>query len=160
MEGVFYLHRLQDQHGYTVEVAFQQGAFSIKPEHVFVICRYDDKWLFTKHKKRGLEFPGGKVERGESCDQAAIRETFEETGGVIKNLQCIGEYKVYHHPPFVKAIYYAEIEKLVKKEDYQETDGPILWEEDLDSIHHDSRFSFIMKDAVVPLAVTYVKKQL
>ncbi|UTW70910.1 NUDIX domain-containing protein [Anaerobacillus sp. HL2] len=29
-------------------------------------------------KDRGLEFPGGKIEKGETADQAALREINEE----------------------------------------------------------------------------------
>ncbi|MEK6952970.1 MAG: NUDIX domain-containing protein [Nanoarchaeota archaeon] len=38
-------------------------------------------------------FPGGGVYDGENVEHAIIRETFEETGAVIKNLRKIGELK-------------------------------------------------------------------
>ncbi|CAM5613392.1 Putative 8-oxo-dGTP diphosphatase YtkD [Lysinibacillus sphaericus] len=43
--------------------------------------------LCTIHKRRGVEVPGGKVEPGETLEQAAVREVFEETGVHVKNLQ-------------------------------------------------------------------------
>ena len=33
-----------------------------------------DQWLLTHHLRRGLEFPGGKVELGETPEEAAVRE--------------------------------------------------------------------------------------
>ena len=35
-------------------------------EHVLMITRMDDQFLLTNHRQRGIEFPGGKREAGES----------------------------------------------------------------------------------------------
>jgi 8-oxo-dGTP pyrophosphatase MutT (NUDIX family) len=44
------------------------------------VCR-DNKILFLNHKKYGFWLqPGGHVEPGETPDEAAVRETMEETG--------------------------------------------------------------------------------
>ena len=73
-----------------------------------VICRYKGNWVLTKHSKRGLEFPGGKVEQKETPIQAAMRELFEETGGEAQKLIPIGEYKVDDPAgAFVKAVFRA-----------------------------------------------------
>jgi 8-oxo-dGTP diphosphatase len=145
-----------DANGLKVELAFQKHFFGQESHHVLVICRYHDKWLLTQHKKRGLEFPGGKREKGESLEEAAIRETFEETGGVIKEPVFVGEYKVYDQPPFVKTIFFAEAEELVGKEDYLETYGCKLWEGELADMQTHPEFSFIMKDKVVESALKYL----
>ncbi len=51
-----------------------------------VICQYEKGWLLTNHKTRGFEFPGGKVEQGESLEEAARREVYEETGAILGEL--------------------------------------------------------------------------
>ncbi|MFI8686104.1 RNA deprotection pyrophosphohydrolase [Rossellomorea sp. NPDC077527] len=147
------MEQFVDENGKKVELSFEKGRFEQESYHVLVICRYEGKWLLTRHKKRGLEFPGGKREPGETLEETAIRETFEETGGMIKEPVFIGEYKVYDHPPFVKTIFFAEAEELIKKEDYLETKGSVLWGGDFSGIQDDSSFSFIMKDRVVEMAL-------
>ncbi|MEL3973934.1 RNA deprotection pyrophosphohydrolase [Rossellomorea oryzaecorticis] len=145
-----------DANGLKVELAFQKHFFGQESHHVLVICRYHDKWLLTQHKKRGIEFPGGKREKGESLEEAAIRETFEETGGVIKDPVFVGEYKVFDQTPFVKTIFFAVADELVRKEDYLETYGCKLWEGELADMQTHPEFSFIMKDKVVESALKYL----
>lgn len=146
-----------DENGKRVELSFEKGRFQQESYHVLVLCRYKEKWLLTRHKKRGLEFPGGKRERGETLEEAAVRETYEETGGVINHPLFIGEYKVYDHSPFIKTIFFSQAEELIKKDDYLETEGAVLWSGDFSSIHDDPSFSFIMKDQVVDLALKRIK---
>ena len=40
----------------------------------------NQEWLMVKHKSRGWELPGGKIQRGEDPEEAIIREVFEEAG--------------------------------------------------------------------------------
>ena len=75
-----------DYYQNEVKLSFLDHPFSASPKHVWVICSYQNKWLLTKHKERGYEFPGGKVEPGETPEEAAIREVKEETGGLVDNL--------------------------------------------------------------------------
>jgi 8-oxo-dGTP pyrophosphatase MutT (NUDIX family) len=49
------------------------------------IVQWKDKWLLglstaTDDRENKWCFPGGRIERGESPKQAAVREVFEETG--------------------------------------------------------------------------------
>ncbi|MBS4208587.1 RNA deprotection pyrophosphohydrolase [Bacillus sp. FJAT-50079] len=146
-----------DEKGNMVTLAFTKSTFPIEAKHVLIICRLENQWLLTNHSQRGWEFPGGKIENGESAEEAAIREVDEETGGKIRRLIFIGEYFVDDRVnPFVKQIYFADIEKIRPKGDYMETKGPVLIEGDLVSILKNQEFSFIMKDEVVPMALAKI----
>jgi len=150
-----------DANGNKVYISFEKNAFSIEPRHVLVICRYKEKWLLTDHPNRGLEFPGGKLEAGETVEEAAAREVYEETGGIIETLDYIGEYYVEdkRNVPFVKAVLYAKVCTLKEKQDFMETNGPILKEETLLGELVNPEYSFIMKDKVVPLSLEIIKEK-
>ena len=40
----------------------------------------DGCWIMVKNRSRGWELPGGRLNKGESPEEAALRELFEETG--------------------------------------------------------------------------------
>lgn len=152
------MHTFKDYYMNQVTLSFAEEPFSKHPKHVFVICTYQGKWLLTKHSDRGLEFPGGKVEVGESADIAAEREVKEETGGYVKTLTYIGQYKVCgKHETIIKNIYMADVDRLEKQETYYETDGPVLKETLSSNIQHDPSYSFIMKDEILPYTLEYIK---
>ncbi|RBP86403.1 8-oxo-dGTPase [Cytobacillus firmus] len=149
-----------DANGGEVKFSFNKRAFGTEPRHVLVICRYGDQWLLTNHKKRGWEFPGGKREQGESLDEAARREVYEETGADLENLHFIGEYEVnLGTESFVKAIFFAEVKSLNKTDQYFETDGPILTGGNLLEDRWNSQYSFIMKDKVVERCLEKIMKE-
>ncbi len=51
----------------------------------------DEVLVLDRIKKYiGISFPGGHIEKGESIYDSAIREFYEETGYVIKNLKSKG----------------------------------------------------------------------
>jgi 8-oxo-dGTP diphosphatase len=152
------MKHFKDINGADVTLSFQENAFGLEPHHVLVICKYVGKWVLTDHKKRGWEFPGGKREKGETLEQAAVREVLEETGGKINNLQLIGEYEVKGEKgSFVKRIYFAEIEELLKQKNYLETNGPVFVEGDILREVSKKQYSFIMKDEVVRLSLEHIK---
>ncbi len=152
------MFHFRDYHGADVSLAFEENAFGREPDHLFVICRLEGKWLLTHHKKRGWEFPGGKREKGETPQQAAIREVMEETGGKVSSLDLIGEYRVIGAgSSFIKRIYFAQIAFCEQKEDYFETYGPVVEEGDLLAQRFKEHYSFIMKDDVVKLSLRHME---
>ncbi|ASS98470.1 MULTISPECIES: RNA deprotection pyrophosphohydrolase [Geobacillus] len=151
------MHEFRDYYGHRVRLAFTADPFSASPGHVWVICRCGGQWLLTDHPRRGLEFPGGKVEQGETADEAAVREVMEETGGVVESLHYLGQYEV--QSDIVKNIYFASIAAFMKRESYEETNGPVLLEELPDDIRADSRFSYLMKDDVLALSLLELRRR-
>lgn len=150
----------RDEKGNQVRLSFKSDAFDNPPEHVLVICRYHDAWLLTNHKQRGLEFPGGKIERDETAEEAALREVMEETGAEINQLVFIGQYQVTGGDGiFVKNVYFAEIKQLSQREHYFETSGPVLLDETIDFESLDHRYSFIMKDGVLQKCMEEIKRR-
>jgi len=149
----------KDYYQNEVKLSFQEQPFSKTPKHVWIICKYKDQWLLTEHRSRGLEFPGGKVEEGETAEEAAIREVMEETGGVVKKLYYIAQYFVTGRSgTIIKNVYYAPIETLKEQPTYYETNGPVLLNEIPENIKEKNRFSFMMKDDVLSRCLRHVKK--
>ncbi|KII79892.1 8-oxo-dGTP diphosphatase MutT [Vibrio renipiscarius] len=66
--------------------------FNQDKSQIFITKRPDDK-----HKGGFWEFPGGKVESGESIEQAMIRELDEEIGIQVTE-QCVFEHLEYDYP--------------------------------------------------------------
>ncbi|TLS37047.1 NUDIX hydrolase [Pseudalkalibacillus caeni] len=67
------------------------------PKHIVsaatIVVNEQREILLIKGPRRGWEMPGGQVEEGESLKEAAIRETKEETGIDIEDLQFCGVFQ-------------------------------------------------------------------
>lgn len=79
--------------------------------YAVIIARYKDQWVFCKHKKRTtLEIPGGRREKGETIEQTARRELYEETGASTYTLKQLTPYSVIEKGvESFGMIYYADI---------------------------------------------------
>ncbi|MBT2571768.1 NUDIX domain-containing protein [Planococcus sp. ISL-110] len=142
-----------DLNGYSCKLSFEKNTFPLESKHVLVICRYNGKWVLTRHNERGLEFPGGKVEAGESLQGAAKREVYEETGARLKELEWFAEYVVYSAKPFCKTVFAGAVDK-VDPILLLETEGIVLMEE----LELDGDFSFLMRDAGMRTIIEKVKQ--
>jgi 8-oxo-dGTP diphosphatase len=58
-----------------------------------VICRHEEEILFVRKRNAKWNLPGGRVEKGETPLQAAMREMAEETGLTFDQLSYVTEYK-------------------------------------------------------------------
>lgn len=154
------MDEFQDANGATVKLSFNKNTFKKDAQHVFILCQYNNKWLLTQHKQRGREFPGGKREPGETLEEAARREVFEETGATITSLKFIGEYEVTdQQTSFVKAIFLAIIDQVQKQADYYETEGPVVVSnEELMANRFSDAYSFVMQDDVVRRSLERIKQ--
>lgn len=67
---------------------FKPETFGVK-----VIIENNGKFLWVRNDYgyKSITFPGGRIERGESAIQAAVREVKEEIGLDIKNLKLVGQ---------------------------------------------------------------------
>lgn len=98
-------------------------------EVVAGIIYKNNKFLIAKRnikKSQGglWEFPGGKIEKSETYEQALIREIKEEFNADIKIDRYIGE-NIHHYPEkdikliFYKATLLSEKIELIEHEDYR-----------------------------------------
>jgi len=65
-----------------------------KYTRVVCVCKYKDKFVFSYNKKNGWEIPGGYIEQGETWQDAAKREMYEETGATKIKLEPVCVYKI------------------------------------------------------------------
>ncbi|MBC1373933.1 nucleoside triphosphatase YtkD [Listeria sp. FSL L7-0091] len=118
------------------------------PDDVLIIPKIDGSWLFTEHKIRGLEFPGGKGEPGETSIEAARRELMEETGAVSDTFDFVADYLVESKERiFTKRVYIAKVVSIMEQPNYLETNGPVVLKGTLSKFILQPAFSFFMRDA-------------
>ena len=99
-----------------IEVKFFNTVDDSLLKFAVIMARYVDGWLFCRHKQRTTwEVPGGHREPGESIDDTAKRELYEETGAVRFDLRKIGAYGVCADGVTTYGmLYFAEIRELGK----------------------------------------------
>ena len=78
-----------------LEVKFYDQVVDELLKFAVIISKADDKWVFCKHKERDTyEIPVGRREEGESIDETATRELYEETGALKYEIKPICVYSV------------------------------------------------------------------
>ncbi|MDZ7725474.1 MAG: NUDIX domain-containing protein [candidate division KSB1 bacterium] len=95
--------------------------------YVLILSRQGEKWLFVRQKDRGTwEIPAGHVEPGETAEEAARRELYEETGTVSALLTPVTRYGVRSAGrELYGQLFFAEIKKRQPRPD-SEIDAVIL----------------------------------
>lgn len=99
-----------------------------------MICNSENNQVLVQNKLGkswgGITFPGGHIENGESITDSVIREVWEETGLLIRNLKHCGIVDYYNTEKIERWICF-----LYKTNDYSGTmleeteEGKIFWTE-------------------------------
>ena len=64
-------------------------------QYAVIVARYKHQWLFVRQTTRDTyELPAGRREPGETIEQTARRELWEETGATVYDLQSISAFYV------------------------------------------------------------------
>ena len=120
-----------------MKVKFYDTVDDTSLKFAVIISRSKDKWVFCKHKERDTyEVPGGHREYGETIDETAKRELYEETGAVSFEIRPICVYSVVREENIDEGtpgetfgmLYYAEIFEL-ENELHSEMEKIIITEE-------------------------------
>lgn len=65
-----------------------------KFDSVLVVQQYNGQLVYVHNRKRKWELTGGKTEPGETIEETAIRESFEESGAHVDNVKVLGFYQL------------------------------------------------------------------
>lgn len=149
-----------DKKGHFVYLTFISNQFMTDARHVLVMAfTKEGQLILTRHKKRGWEIPGGKVEVGEQPEVAAHRELYEETGVKVSSLKWIGQY-VIDQPEYgeqlVKNIYLGQVSERHPLPKGFETTGCAPFP--LDVLSFTKEFSPFIQDNVFPLCCQFIQK--
>lgn len=146
------MHAFQDDFGLPVELTFDPAVYrQFEARHVLIFPFWQGKLLFTRHRTRGVELPGGKIESGESSLAAAVREVYEETGAVLDGIERIGQYTVDRS--LRKDIYVAHVLDYAKTPSGSDVAETVIFDTCPTDVKGKPPFSRLLYDDVYPLAL-------
>lgn len=95
------------------EIRFYETAEDASVGFSVIVARHEGQWVFCRHRERSTwECPGGHREKGETPEETAARELFEETGAEEYELRFLGYYAVVSRDgESLGALYTAEIRR-------------------------------------------------
>lgn len=149
--------RYTDDNQQLVTLAFKNDADIKDGGHVLALPIFQQQWVLTFHQERGIEFPGGKREQGETSQAAVKRELYEETGAIAEHIYYIAQYEVQSDQKhFKKDVYAVMVKDIETHAHYFETAGPVLTDS-LKSVREEDK-SFLLKDPAILRCVERVKE--
>ena len=103
-----------------------------KKDGVIVLIKKDDRIAMISHYRpefdiSSLEFPGGGIDFPEPPEETAKRETKEETGIIIKNLQKIGKIFPSVHVRNWLYVFVAEYDSMGDQSTQEDEDIQVKW---------------------------------
>lgn len=120
-------------------------------KYVVVLSRVGDQLLLSRHKQRDTwETQGGHVEKGETPEQAARRELYEESGGRARQLIPLCDYNAADAQGQASgAVFVAEIEVLEPMPDSEMAQTRLF-----DALPPDNQLTY---PQITPLLYQYAK---
>ncbi|MNP33971.1 putative 8-oxo-dGTP diphosphatase YtkD [compost metagenome] len=91
-------------------------------EYVVIMVKHGEEWILVRHQNRSTwEFAGGHIEVGETPEQAAARELYEETGAEQFSIVPIAVYTVIidDAPGSFGKLYFANVERFAELPPYE-----------------------------------------
>jgi 8-oxo-dGTP diphosphatase len=145
-----------DCSGFKVNLTFNPTLF-LEPTDVLILPFYQGSLIMTKHKKRGIELPGGKIKGDETPLAAAVREVYEECGARLSSIKLVGQYSIpeFNKVGLIKNIYLANVSQLDANEFCTDTLGPVIFDEIPTDVSK-NEFSPYIQDNVYPLTMEYL----